>query len=90
MCVTCGCGETDQISVTDPITGDQRMISHDEAHAHGHSHSHEEKVAVAAAVGRILNNDRIAIFCATATATKKLSSQFHNKSLRQKRLPSHF
>ncbi len=48
MCVTCGCGETDQISVTDPATGDQRMMSHDEAHAHGHSHSHEGEAEVAA------------------------------------------
>ena len=43
MCVTCGCSETDQIAVTDPATGDYRMMSHDEAHAHGHSHTHEEE-----------------------------------------------
>lgn len=42
MCTTCGCGETDQIMVTDPKTGDQRMMSHDEAHAHGHDHHHGE------------------------------------------------
>lgn len=40
MCTTCGCGETDQIMVTDPKTGDQRMMPHDEAHAHGHEHHH--------------------------------------------------
>lgn len=49
MCVTCGCGESDQISVTDPITGDQQMMSHDEAHAQGYAHGHVEKGAVAAA-----------------------------------------
>ena len=27
----------------DPKTGDQRMMSHDEAHAHGHAHSHGEE-----------------------------------------------
>ncbi len=43
MCVTCGCSETDQIAVTDPNTGDQKMMSHDDAHAHGHSHTHEEQ-----------------------------------------------
>ncbi len=40
MCVTCGCSETDQIAVTDPMTGDQQMMSHEDAHAHGHSHTH--------------------------------------------------
>ena len=43
MCTTCGCGETDQIMVTDPKTGDQRMMPHDEAHAHGHEHQHGEE-----------------------------------------------
>lgn len=43
MCATCGCSETDQVAVTDPDTGDQRMMSHDEAHAHGHSHSHDSE-----------------------------------------------
>lgn len=40
MCVTCGCSEQDQVAVIDKETGDQRMMSHEEAHAHGHSHSH--------------------------------------------------
>ena len=57
MCVTCGCGETDQISISDPITGDQRMISHDEAHAYGHTHSHEGEAAVAAAVHELHSRD---------------------------------
>ena len=43
MCVTCGCSETDQIAVTDPNTGDQKMMSHDDAHAHGHSHMHDNE-----------------------------------------------
>ncbi len=43
MCVTCGCSETNQIAVTDPEKGDQKMMSHDEAHAHSHPHSHDEK-----------------------------------------------
>ncbi len=41
MCVTCGCSETDQITITDPETGDQKRMSHDEAHTHGHAHSHD-------------------------------------------------
>lgn len=41
MCVTCGCSETNQITVTNPGTGDQRMMSHAEAHRHGHTHSHD-------------------------------------------------
>ena len=43
MCVTCGCSETDQIVVSNPETGDQKMMSHDEAHRHGHAHSHDAK-----------------------------------------------
>jgi hydrogenase nickel incorporation protein HypB len=42
MCVTCGCGNTEQIAVVDPVTGDQSFMTHDEAHAHGHAHSHGE------------------------------------------------
>lgn len=41
MCATCGCSETDQVSVTDAATGDQRMMSHEAAHAHGHTHAHD-------------------------------------------------
>lgn len=41
MCVTCGCSKTENITVTNPETGDQISMSHDEAHTHGHAHSHE-------------------------------------------------
>ena len=41
MCVTCGCSKTENITVTNPETGDQILMSHDEAHTHGHAHSHE-------------------------------------------------
>jgi len=43
MCVTCGCSEKDQVAVVDAATGDQRMMSHDDAHAHGHTHAHDDK-----------------------------------------------
>jgi hydrogenase nickel incorporation protein HypB len=43
MCVTCGCSETDQVAVVDAATGDQRMMSHEEAHNHGHTHSHKNE-----------------------------------------------
>jgi hydrogenase nickel incorporation protein HypB len=42
MCVTCGCSEKDQVAVVDATTGDQRMMSHEDAHAHGHSHAHDD------------------------------------------------
>ena len=45
MCVTCGCSKTEQITVTNPETGDQILMSHDEAHTHGHAHSHESSNA---------------------------------------------
>ena len=41
MCVTCGCSKTEQITVTNPETGDQILMSHDQAHLHGHTHSHD-------------------------------------------------
>jgi hydrogenase nickel incorporation protein HypB len=41
MCVTCGCSETNQITVTAPATCDQKLMSHAVAHAHGHAHSHD-------------------------------------------------
>lgn len=41
MCVTCGCSKTENITVTNPETGDQISMSHDKAHTHGHAHSHE-------------------------------------------------
>lgn len=40
MCVTCGCSDTEKITVTDAQTGDQKLMSHEEAHAHGHQHDH--------------------------------------------------
>jgi len=43
MCVTCGCSETENIAVIDPETGDQILMSHEEAHKHGHSHSHSHE-----------------------------------------------
>ncbi|NOT46709.1 MAG: hydrogenase nickel incorporation protein HypB [Acidobacteria bacterium] len=45
MCVTCGCSDKDQIAITNPKTGDQKFISHNEAHALGHSHTHGEEHA---------------------------------------------
>lgn len=46
MCATCGCSKSDQVAVVDPLTGDQRMISHEEAHAYDHSHSHDHNETV--------------------------------------------
>jgi hydrogenase nickel incorporation protein HypB len=40
MCVTCGCSETEQITVTNSETGDQKMMLHEEAHTQGHLHTH--------------------------------------------------
>lgn len=42
MCATCGCSEGNTVTVTDPATGKQMILSHDEAHASGvaHDHSH--------------------------------------------------
>ncbi len=50
MCVTCGCSDNQQTTVTNSITGDQILMSHDEAHAHGQSHSHNGAAAVTAKV----------------------------------------
>lgn len=44
MCVTCGCSDTEKITVTNPATGKTMSVSHDEAHTHGHSHeNHDHK-----------------------------------------------
>lgn len=43
MCVTCGCSETENITVSNPETGDQMLMSHEEAHKHGHSHDHSHE-----------------------------------------------
>lgn len=40
MCVTCGCSETEKVTVKNPETGELISVSHTEAHIHGHSHSH--------------------------------------------------
>lgn len=44
MCATCGCSDGNKVTVTDPETGEMRVLSHDEAHAIGaeHSHAHAE------------------------------------------------
>jgi len=44
MCVTCGCSDGNTVTVTDPATGEIRVLSHDEAHAIGaeHSHAHDQ------------------------------------------------
>jgi len=41
MCVTCGGSDTEQITVTNPATGDQMLMAHEQAHAHGHLHTHD-------------------------------------------------
>ena len=41
MCVTCGCSDTKQITVTNPATGDQMLMAHEQTHAHGHLHTHD-------------------------------------------------
>lgn len=42
MCATCGCSEGNQVTLTNPATGDQQMLSHAEAHARGIAHSHDD------------------------------------------------
>lgn len=48
MCVTCGCSENEQVAVVDAATGDQKMVSHEDAHVRGHSHSHSGTAAAVA------------------------------------------
>lgn len=43
MCVTCGCSDTEKITVTNPATGETMFVSHDDAHTHGHSHDHHHE-----------------------------------------------
>jgi hydrogenase nickel incorporation protein HypB len=40
MCATCGCSEGNSVTVTNPATGEQVSLSHDEAHAMGAAHDH--------------------------------------------------
>ena len=40
MCATCGCSEGNKVTVTNPATGEQTILSHDEAHALGATHDH--------------------------------------------------
>jgi hydrogenase nickel incorporation protein HypB len=47
MCVTCGCSGDEKVTITDEKTGDQKMISHSEAHKHGHTHDHSHATAAA-------------------------------------------
>ena len=44
MCTTCGCSDTDGVTITDPATGEKQMVTraeHDHAHAHAHGMAHE-------------------------------------------------
>ena len=43
MCATCGCSDTDGVTITDLATGEKRVVSqaeHDHAHADGMAHEH--------------------------------------------------
>lgn len=40
MCLTCGCSDDDSVSIVDPITGDHKMIAHEQAHLQHYRHSH--------------------------------------------------
>lgn len=40
MCATCGCSDNNHVIVTNPETGAQITLSHDEAHALGVAHEH--------------------------------------------------
>lgn len=42
MCATCGCSENNKVTVTNPATGEQTILSHDEAHALGATHDHSD------------------------------------------------
>ena len=41
MCVTCGCSDNEQITITNPATGETNQLTHEQAHAHGLAHTHE-------------------------------------------------
>ena len=40
MCATCGCSDNNHVTVTNPATGEQMILSHDAAHALVVPHSH--------------------------------------------------
>ena len=40
MCATCGCSDNNHVTVTNPETSEQIMLSHDEAHTLGVAHDH--------------------------------------------------
>ncbi len=42
MCATCGCSEGNKVTVTNPATGEQTILSHAEAHALGAAHDHSQ------------------------------------------------
>ena len=45
MCATCGCSENNHVTVTNPATGEQMILSHDEAHTLGVAHEHAPEPA---------------------------------------------
>ena len=45
MCATCGCSENNHVTVTNPATGEQMILSHDEAHMLGVAHEHAPEPA---------------------------------------------
>jgi hydrogenase nickel incorporation protein HypB len=45
MCTTCGCSDTESVTITDPVTGARTAIAgpdHGHTHAHGEHHHHHE------------------------------------------------
>ena len=43
MCTTCGCSDTNGVTITDPATGEKQVATqaeHDHAHAHAVAHEH--------------------------------------------------
>ncbi len=52
MCATCGCSDNNHVTVTNPDTGEQMLLSHNEAHALGvtHEHAPAEKTSWLAAI----------------------------------------
>ena len=56
MCTTCGCSDTDSVTITDAATGEQRPMTqaeHDHAHAHGSAHTHEHGSDAAGSHGHV-------------------------------------
>ncbi len=47
MCTTCGCSDTNGVTITDPVTGEKQVVTqaeHDHAHAHAEAHEHEHAI----------------------------------------------